>query len=610
MTLPASLPWLLAGLLTLGVLLAWTRLIARRRGASAGVRGSRMRFLLLCGLQPVCALLLYFTLLPPRQASTPGTLVVMTANAGQVALPAALLGQPRVALPEAATSDGSERVPDLGTALRRHPEVRTLHVVGDGLEARDRDALGGRRIVFSPTALPRGVVELAPVGVVAPGDTFVVSGRVNGVAKATVALFDPAGQRIDAGPVDALGRFRLTGVARLPGPALFRVEARAAGGGVADTVSLPVWTQPTQPPRVWMLAGAPNAEGKYLRRWATDVGIPLHMQISLGGGIRLGDAPLPMSAETLRRFDLLVLDARTAAGLGEAQRVALGAAVRDGLGVLVLADGPLPPPLQRLLGVPAVGNDETGLRLSRPAPDDDAWRARRGAGTADLPVDADAVPAGLPLLTRRTVRMPAGDGVALLRDVAGTPVAWWHAMGRGRVGLWTPRDTYTLVLAGHADVHATLWSQAFATLARAGAPTLAATADGARVDERAALCGIADDARVVAPDGTITQILRDPVTGSARCAGFWPRSAGWHQLRMGDAVAPFFVRAGDDAPSLHRAELQAQTRARAGAGATSTPAASPSAAEGARGPAWPWFLAWLSASALLWWLERGRAPAG
>ncbi|WP_447941017.1 carboxypeptidase regulatory-like domain-containing protein [Pseudoxanthomonas mexicana] len=608
MTLPALLPWLLAGLLALGVLLAWARLIARRRGASTDVRGSRSRFLLLCALQPVCALLLYFTLLPPRHASTPGTLVVMTANAGQAALPAALQGQPRVALPEATATDGSERVPDLGTALRRHPDVGTLHVVGDGLEARDRDALGDRRIVFSPTALPRGVVELAPVGVVAPGDTFIASGRVNDVPKATVVLFDPAGQRIDAGSVDAQGRFRLTGVARLPGPALFRVEVREAGGSVADAASLPVWTQPSTPPRMWVLAGAPHAEGKYLRRWATDAGIPLHLQVSLGGGMQLGDAPLPMNAETLRRFDLLVLDARSAAGLGEAQRAALGAAVRDGLGVLVRADGPISPPMQRLLGVPAVGNDESEFRLPRPAPDDDAWRARRGAGTADLPVDADAVPGGLPVLTRRSVRMPAGDDVALLRDAAGTPAAWWHAMGRGRVGVWTPADTYTLVLAGHADVHATLWSQAFATLARAGAQAMATTPDGAPVGERVALCGIADDARIVAPDGITTQVVRDPASGSARCAGFWPRSAGWHQLKVGDAATPFFVRAEDDAPSLHRAELQAQTRSRTGA--ASAVVASPSAVEGVRGPAWPWFLAWLSASALLWWLERRRAPAG
>ena len=498
-------------------------------------------------------------------------------------------------------------MPDLGTALRRHPDAGTLHVVGDGLEARDRDALGDRRIVFSPTALPRGVVELAPVGVVAPGDTFIASGRVNDVPKATVVLFDPAGQRIDAGPVDARGRFRLTGVARLPGPALFRVEVREAGGRVADAASLPVWTQPSPPPRVWVLAGAPNAEGKYLRRWATDVGIPLHLQVSLGGGIQLGDAPLPMNAETLRRFDLLVLDARSAAGLGEAQRAALGAAVRDGLGVLVRADGPIPAPVQRLLGIPAVGSEEVEFHLPRPAPDDDAWRARRGAGTADLPVDADAVPAGLPVLTRRTARMPVGDDVALLRDATGAPLAWWHVMGRGRVGVWTPADTYTLVLAGHADVHAALWSQAFATLARAGAPAIAAIPDEARAGERAALCGIADEARIVAPDGTTTRILRDPATGSARCAGFWPRDAGWHQLKVGDAATPFFVRARDDAPSLHRAAVRSQTLQRA---ARAEAAATLAVSEGARGPAWPWFLAWLAASALLWWLERRRSAPG
>ena len=55
MTLPVLLPWLLAGLLAFGVLLAWARLIARRRGAPPDVRGPRTRFLLLCVLQPVCA---------------------------------------------------------------------------------------------------------------------------------------------------------------------------------------------------------------------------------------------------------------------------------------------------------------------------------------------------------------------------------------------------------------------------------------------------------------------------------------------------------------------------------------------------------------------------
>lgn len=609
MTLDASLPLLLAALLASAVVLAWVRLALRRRRAQADARGSRLRFVLLCTLQPVCALLLYLALLPPRQAATPGTLVVMTAQADRAALPAALQEQPRIALPEAPALPGVERAPDLGTALRRHPEARTLHVLGAGLEAHDRDAVGDRTLAFSPAPLPLGIMQLSPVDVVAPGAPFLVSGRTQGAPGTTAVLRDPAGQRIDVMAVDAQGGFRLTGLARLPGPALFRVELLDAQRAVVDAATVPVWTQAAPPPRVWALAGAPNAEWKYLRRWATDAGIPLHLQVSLGGGLQLGDAPLPMTADTLGRFDLLVLDARSAAALGEGQRAALAAAVREGLGVLLRVDGALPAAVQRTLGLALAGSDDAAFRLPPPAPDDDAWRARRGAGTADAPVDAEAVTAGLPPLSRRALGSASPDAVPMLHDAQGVPVAWWRAEGRGRIGAWTPTDTYTLVLAGHPDVHAALWSQAFGALARTAGEPAPRVPDDLRRQQRAVFCGIADDARVSAPDGTVTRLQRDPATGSARCAGFWPRSTGWHQLASGEGATPFHVRAADDAPALHLADLHEQTMRLAAAPRTDA-APSTDALPGPRGPAWPWFLAWLAAAGLLWWLERRRGAPG
>ena len=608
MNVATSLPLLLAGLLTLAVAMAWLRLALWRHGAPHDRRGSLTRFALLCLLQPVVALLLYFTLLPPRQTTTTGTLVVMTAQADRVALPASLDGQPRVALPEAPAGLDAERVPDLGTALRRHPDVRALHIVGAGLEPRDRDAVDGRALAFSAAPLPHGIVQLSAIAPVATGAGFIASGRVHGVPQATVVLRDPAGQRIDATTVDARGGFRLDGLSRLPGPAQFRIEVLDAKRAVIDTATAPVWTQPAPAPRVWALAGAPNAEWKYLRRWAADAGIPLHLQISLGGGLQLGDAPLPMTADTLRRFDLVLLDARSAAALGDGQRAALVAAIRDGLGVLVRADGALAPGVQRMLGLALTGGDDAEFKLPRPAPDDDAWRARRGAGTADAPVDTDAVPAGLPTLTRRALRTTSADAIPLLRAADGTAIAWWRAEGRGRIGAWTPTDTYTLALTGHADTHALLWSQALGTLARAGTELSLAAPDDARVPQRVALCGLADGAQVSAPDGTVTRLQRDPATGAAGCGGFWPRMAGWHQLTLGDATAQFHVRAADDAPQLHAMAVREHTRQLASRAPSSVAASS--GTEGARGPAWPWFLGWLFAAGLLWWLERRRPAAG
>jgi len=604
MNLSASLPMLLAVLLALAVAMAWLRLALWRRRAPQDPRGSSARFALLCLLQPVVALLLYFTLLPPRQTATTGTLVVMTARADRVAVPAALQGQPRVALPEAPAGLDAERVPDLGTALRRHPQAGRLHIVGDGLEARDRDAIGDRGLAFSATPLPRGLVRLATVAPVATGATFIVNGRVHDVPQATVVLRDPAGQRIGATVPDAQGGFRLDGVSRLPGPASFRIEVLDAKRAVVDTATVPVWTQPASAPRVWALAGAPNAEWKYLRRWAADAGVPLHLQISLGGGLQLGDAPLPMTADTLRRFDLVLLDARSAASLGDGQRAALTAAVRDGLGVLVRTDGALAPGVQRMLGLALAGSEDAQFQLPRPAPDDDAWRARRGAGTADAPVDADAVPAGLPTLTRRALRTAWPDAIPLLRAADGTAIAWWRAEGRGRIGAWTPTDTYALALAGHADTHAVLWSQALGTLARTTPGAAPAMPDDARVSQRVTLCGLADDAQVAAPDGTVTRLQRDAATGTAGCGGFWPRMAGWHQLASGDTTASFHVRATDDAPLLHAMAVREQTLPLASHSASGNVASS--ATEGARGPAWPWFLGWLFAAGLLWWLERRR----
>lgn len=607
MNVAASLPVLLAVLLALAVAMAWLRLALWRRRTPHDRRGSPTRFVSLCALQPVVAVLLYLTLLPPRQTATTGTLVVMTAQADRVALPATLQGQPRVALPEAPAGIDAERVPDLGTALRRHPDVHALHIVGAGLEARDRDAVGDHALAFSASALPRGIVQLSPIAPVATGAPFPVSGRVHGVPQATVVLRDPAGQRIDATTVDAQGGFRLQGLSRLPGPASFRVEVLDAARAIVDAATVPVWTQAARAPRVWALAGAPNAEWKYLRRWATDAGVPLHLQISLGGGLQLGDAPLPMTADTLRRFDLVLLDARSAAALGDGQRAALVAAIRDGLGVLVRTDGAVSPGMQRMLGLSLAGGDQTEFTLPRPAPDDDGWRARRGAGSADAPVDADAVPAGLPTLTRQALRTTSAEAIPLLRAADGTAVAWWRAEGRGRIGAWTPTDTYTLALTGHGDTHAALWSQALGTLARAGTEMSLTAPDDARVAQRVALCGLADGAQVTAPDGTVTRLQRDPATGAAGCGGFWPRMAGWHRRVTGEASATFFVRARDDAPHLHAMAVHEQTQQLVSPSRSGTTTSSPT--EGVRGPAWPWFLGWLCAAGLLWWLERRRPVA-
>ncbi len=129
-------------------------------------------------------------------------------------------------------------------------------------------------------------------------------------------------------------------------------------------------------------------------------------------------------------------------------------------------------------------------------------------------------------------------------------------------------------------------------------------------------------------------LLIDPASGTAGCAGFWPATSGWQRLRIspvgdspdrepiadgagevGDgAVADpdhadslsqeFYVHEPDAASGIRRELDRIATRRHSVTGpshgqVTASPLPAPGAAT-----RWPWLLAWLAASAVLWWLER------
>ncbi|MFZ4688135.1 MAG: carboxypeptidase regulatory-like domain-containing protein [Polymorphobacter sp.] len=560
-----------AGVLALAVALAWLRLALWQRAAPARSRGWRLALLVL--LQPLVAALLWLTLLPPRLPGSAGTLIVATAAAPQLAALAA--GDALVALPEAPPLPGAARVPDLATALRRRPGTARLRIIGHGLPPRDITAATGLPLAFDPSPLPPGLTAISTPAPTAPGAAFMFGGSTSGLPGGRAELVDPGGAIVASAPLNAIGGFILSGKARIAGPADFTLRLRSSSNTLVETAAVPVLAIAETPPRLHIIAGAAGPDLKYLRRWAADAGVTVSASIAAGSALDIGDAPQRFEPT---RLDLLVLDERSWATLSGGQRAAVLAAVRGGLGVLLRTSGPVPASVQRdwaALGLPV-------------------------SGTTD-PLRLPGSSAVAPPLTRFRTRGSSPDAVALLHDSAGNPVGNWRALGTGRIGLWPVSDAYALVLAGGADRHGALWSQVFAALARPQRALAATTPIMAIPGERAALCNLAAPASVTDPVGQVATLILDPVTPG--CAAFWPRLPGWHLLRSGaDAkTTPFLVTA--PGPALVAAAARDATwRLQSAA----TDPALPSAAPGARGPSWPWFLGWLAASALLWWLERSR----
>lgn len=582
---------MLAVAFALIVLVASLRILPRaRRGRERAWRTA----VLLLG-QAGSAALLYFALLPPTVPAPSGTLVVLTANAG-----AARGAQPHdvvVALPEASATLGAERVPDLGTALRRHPGVRAVRVLGDGLVPRDRDAARGVPLSFTPSPLPVALVELSAPARSAAGRRFDVWGRIKGGAAVAVDLLDPAGARVARAVPDKQGRFALHAVAGTPGRVDYRLQWRDAGDAVREDIALPMDVAAGAPLRLWLLAGGPSPELKFLRRWAVDAGLTLRTQVSVGGGVELGDAPLPVNAATLRGFDAVVLDERAWRAMGAGGRTALRESVREGLGLMLRITGDLS--ASDRAAMREWGFNLRASRLPRsvrlPGTETADAAARRIDGSDEVRATDTA-----PLLSRRPLVAVATDGAPLLRDTRGETLALWRAEGRGRVAVWWLSDSYRLAMSGRSAAFGGLWARSLETLARPKGAALPVLPTTARVAERSVLCGVGKDVTLRAPDASLLLLVPDSATG---CAAFWPTQSGWHELDSGEAITAFPVRSADDAPGLRAAERRDATRALA---TNAAPAWRAARVENP-GPRWPWLLAWLLVSAALWWFERARA---
>ncbi|WP_115552456.1 carboxypeptidase regulatory-like domain-containing protein [Xanthomonas arboricola] len=587
--------WIIIATLAGITLLAWWRL---RRAPIAGWRKAA-----LLALQPLCAALLYCALVPPSLPGHGGTLVVATAGSDTAALTTAP-GDARIALPEApAALRDAERMPDLATALRRHPGTTGLRIVGAGLPARDRDTARGWPLRYTAPAPTRGLSELSTPSLLAPGADLRIHGRITGVHEARLELLDPAGRRVDLVAPDADGRFQLGGSVRAAGDSVFVVRVLGPDARPRDQAEVPVSVVESPAANLWIIAGAPQPELKYLRRWAHDAGLDLHTQIATGGGMQLGDAPRALDAATLDRSDLLILDERALASLSRLQRDAVRAAVERGLGLLLRLGGPLDAAQHTAiaaLGLPLRGDNAAAPLLVAPA--SNASQQALHPQSPQQAADARAATSeALPTLERRTLVPDAPDAIAVLRASNGTPYAWWRAIGRGRIGLIAVTDSYRLVLQGQSNLHAALWSQTLSPLTRAQPTARGPTRVGWR-DQRISVCNLSRDAQLLSPDGTTQPLPPDPGTGAAACAALWPEHTGWYRWQDATRSGALYIRAPADAPALFANTQRDATRALINHSATphqARPTPQP-------GPRWPWWLGFVAAAAVLWWLERWR----
>lgn len=578
-TLEASVQWLPVAL-ALGVLLASLRLVLQARTAVAGQRPWRIAVLVLG--QSLAALMLLHLLRTDDPKATVHTLHLLTARAPARPAPAERPGERWLRLPEAPAQPGAAPVPDLATALRQFPDVRELHVKGDGLLARDRVAVGAHRLAFAPAPLPFGLKDWWAPQWLRTGEPLHVTGTAHAPAGSRVTLLDPGGGRVDEQALQADGGFALQATPRSPGLAEYRLQLRGTDGASFEGSVVPVYIASPASAQVLLLAGGPDPDLKYLRRWAADHGARLQASIELGAGMRAGDPPFALDARTLANTDLLILDDRSWNALERSRRDAILSAVDAGMGLLLRASAPL------------ANAQWLGLRV----------RTATLPATYRIPGAVSDSAVAPPPMQRPQLRIDNPDGPVLLRDDRGVPLASWRPHGRGRIGAWLPGDTFRLALEGHGALHARQLSSVLNALMRARSEVPPPMPLRIHSGQRTEFCALQGAPAVLAPgSGEPQPLVIDARSGERRCAAYWPREPGWHRLRDARGERAFLVRAQADDAVLRAAETQRATAELAGQPTPHAPVTT-----GTTGwPRWLLFLCWLALMGGVWWLERARA---
>lgn len=558
----------------------------RRAGLSA------IRKALLCVLQLLVAGALWLALFPPLQGVPAITALLLTSPAAS--LPADANG-PLYALPEAGEVAGAQRVADLASLLRMQPQITTVQLLGDGLPARDR--LPQRAVLRHAPAALHGLVDVQLPDTLASGGQLQVHARVAGQARANwqAELRDPAERLVDRQAIADNGQVSLQAPLRAAGLVVYTLRIVDADNRLIDSTPLPLQVVDGHALRLLQQAGAPNAENKFIQRWASDAGLASTRQLPTGGGVALGDPTTGMDARQLANSDLLLLDERSLLALGSAGRARLRSAVQAGLGVLVQPRDALQPSHRQALAElgmrVAGGNRAQTLVLEADKTPPERLDVLRGP-RAHTPAQAESAPSlerwNVTANDARPLRLGAHD------------IGLWQAVGKGRIGLLALPDTHLLVLAGRDELHAALWAHTTGTLARARAQEHGTLQHAARLwqHERNTVCGLDADTAVIHTDSQHTQFLRiDPTTPG--CAAWWPQHAGWH--RIGNQAV--FVTAPDQAPGLHRAQRLRETADTVAASALPADHALPQQP----GPRWPWWLALVGLLGVMWWVERKQS---
>ncbi len=441
----------------------------------------------------------------------------------------------------------AEADPFQGAAVLSWGEIssqaeRIQFVVGDGLppfmkSQRDLhfDFISGK---------PEVGITRWNVGKAMVNRSVTITGELSMDGQSMVVLKGPGGPE-DSVAVQDAQPFTLHFKPKNAGKYLYIVDVRNKTNPEQET--FPVVVHPERKINILVSLTFPTFETRQLKSYLSDKGHALSVRYEVSRKvfrtefINADRSNLTvLTPQLLQAMDVLIATPATLEGLSMTEWNSLKEATYNGLGLILLLDGPLPLPARTRALIPAEFN----------------------------PMEKDTVDLTFPWSGRsKTVKAPAlqmakGQHMEVLQtDHEGSPLTGYAFSGSGKIGFQLLPATYRLALEGQLEDYSNLWVPLFDAVAReASKPfdiTLASSPpyypdEPIRVDVVSA-----DGVPELSSDGIPVPLEEDLVINDV-WHGVVVADEGWHTLMTQDSsVLPYFI---SRRPAWHatRAEYQKQ----------------------------------------------------
>jgi len=446
-------------------------------------------------------------------------------------------------------------IPDAAFLRRRFPDVRTLHVFGNGLAAHDLADLNGVKLHLHLNELPDGV-HYAPALETSPfGKPIFIRGLYHqSGGKSARLYFSDASGALDSLLLVPNGntRFEFSTTPKAVGRFLYTLSARTTAGDTAAIETVPTVIVPADTLSLLVLERAPTFETKHLKNWAATTGnrVAIRSVVSKGKTatefLNIEKRSLArLTIEVFNAFDAALLDVASLAALSNLERDALKRAVEAGLGIFIMLD-------DAAEARRTFSDSNFFLDLNARQSEPERPVKPMGFGVSPSAVSPIAA-AGLELKAD-------DDAIVLVSDERRNPLVVSHYRGLGRVAVGVLHDTYRWVLEGKTNVHAAYWSHILNAVARRklNEDDWRVITETPTVDMPIAL-----NARAMSsvPVGIVRSgaaadtifLAQDALEPTLWHGVFWARETGWHSISNNDQRPTWFYVFGKHERRTQRA---------------------------------------------------------